>query len=154
MKNTEINPVINSTMNKTRALFPYSPTRLFLALLYLAILALFLPGQTHATEIEAVQTSIIQPTEPAGQVTLPLEEYQRLLQQATTLPLSAPSSYAVGQSVLNVVFHQRDGHVTATVQAQVEVETFDVGESSEGRQVFDRGVVEVEQSLYFYGSCR
>jgi len=26
--------------------------------------------------------------------------------------------------VLNVVFHQRDGHVTATVQAQVEVETF------------------------------
>ena len=71
------------------------------------------------------QSPLISATRTTGQVTLPLEEYQRLLQQATTQPLSAPSSYAVGQSVLNVVFHQRDGHVTATVQAQVEVETFE-----------------------------
>jgi len=88
--------------------------------LCLFIACLFLTGQARATEIAASNT-----IEPAGQVTLPLEEYQRLLQQATTQPLSPPSAYAVGQSVLNVVFHQRDGHVTATVQAQVEIETFE-----------------------------
>jgi len=62
---------------------------------------------------------------PTGQVTLPLIQYQNLVQQATAQGQPAPSSYAVGQSVLNVVFKQHDGHVTATVQAQVQVETFE-----------------------------
>jgi hypothetical protein len=90
------------------------------AVLGLFIACLFLTGRAQATEIAASDT-----VEPAGQVTLPLVEYQRLMQLATTQPLSPPSAYAVGQSVLNVVFHQRDGHVTATVQAQVEIETFE-----------------------------
>jgi hypothetical protein len=81
---------------------------------------LLVSSHASATEIDAVASG-----EAVGQVTLPLDEYQRLLQQATTLPLPAPSSYAVGQSVLKVVFHQRNGRVTATVQAQVEVETFE-----------------------------
>ena len=99
------------------------------ALLYLVLVSVFLANPAHATEITL-------PDQPdpgfknggknvGGQVTLPLDEYQRLLQQATTQPLPAPSGYAVGQSVLNVVFHQRDGHVTATVQADVEIETFE-----------------------------
>jgi len=90
------------------------------AFLVIIIGCLFVISQACATETDAAGTG-----DPAGQVTLPLDEYQRLLQQATTLPLPAPSSYAVGQSVLNIAFHQRDGHVTATVQAQVDVETFE-----------------------------
>ncbi|NNL94244.1 MAG: hypothetical protein HKO64_01345, partial [Xanthomonadales bacterium] len=62
---------------------------------------------------------------PSGQVTLPLTQYQLLVQQATSKGPSAPSSYAVGQSELNVVFRQHTGRVTATVNAQVQVETFD-----------------------------
>jgi hypothetical protein len=89
------------------------------AFLAIFIGCLFVISHAGATETDTTGTG-----DPAGQVTLPLDEYQLLLQQATTLPLPAPSSYAVGQSVLNVVFHQRDGRVTATVQAQVEVETF------------------------------
>lgn len=91
---------------------------------YLQYTAIFsvtlLAGSAQASEV-TLPGSI----NPSGQVTLPLDEYQRLLQQATTLPLSSPSAYAIGQSVLNVVFHQRDGHVTATVQAQVDIETFE-----------------------------
>ena len=88
-------------------------------LLCLAMLTLILAVPAYASE-----TDILLPGDPAGQVTLPLDEYQRLLQLATTLPLPAPSSYAIGESILSVVFQQRDGHVTATVQARVEVETF------------------------------
>lgn len=62
---------------------------------------------------------------PTGQVTLPLNQYQSLLQQATAQGQPAPSSYAVGQSELNIVFKQYNGHVTATVQALVQVETFE-----------------------------
>ena len=78
-----------------------------------------LAAPAHATEAVSPE-----PADPFGQVTLSLDEYQRLLQLATTAPLTPPSAYAIGQSVLNVVFQQRDGHVTAAVQAQVEVETF------------------------------
>ncbi len=85
----------------------------------LAALVLFLAGPAVASEAEPADHS-----EAGGQVTLPLDEYQRLLHEATTLPLSAPSAYAIGQSELQVVFHQREGHVTATVQARLEVETF------------------------------
>lgn len=89
------------------------------AILFLTMAAWLLVGVVHANEV-----SLTGNTDAGGQVTLPLDEYQRLLAQATTLPLSAPSAYAIGQSVLNVIFQQRDGHVTATVHAQVDVETF------------------------------
>jgi len=127
----QINSYINSTRvnsclgSKAEAHHLHHLACLITAFLGLAILSLLLAGPAHATEVDASQPHSIQTPEPAGQVTLPLEEYQRLLQLATIQPLSAHSSYAVGQSVLNVVFHQRDGHVTATVQAQVEIETFD-----------------------------
>ncbi len=91
-----------------------------MAILFLAMLTLLLTGFVHASEVSLTDTS-----DAGGQVTLPLDEYQRLLAQVTTLPLSAPSAYAIGQSVLSVVFQQRDGHVTATVQAQVDIETFE-----------------------------
>ncbi len=124
------NPINKPGNRRAKARNLHHPTTWFTTLLCLAVLSFLLAGHARATEIEdtgvaATQSVIMQPVEPAGQVTLPLEEYQRLLQQATIQPLSAPSSYAIGQTVLNVVFHQRDGHVTATVQAQVEVETFE-----------------------------
>ncbi len=97
----------------------------FAAFLCLVMMSVFLARPAQATEITVPDLVKPNSTNAGGQVTLPLDEYQRLLQQATTLPLPAPSGYAVGQSVLNVVFHQRDGHVTATVQAEVEVETFE-----------------------------
>jgi len=109
---------------ETNAMNFHHSTRQLMVFISLAILCLCLAGQAGATEAIATGEIVPDSVEHSGQVTLPLEEYQRLLQQATTQPLSAPSSYAVGQSMLNVVFHQRDGHVTATVQAQVEVETF------------------------------
>ncbi|MCH8226833.1 MAG: hypothetical protein IIC63_00255 [Proteobacteria bacterium] len=90
------------------------------AFLVIFIACLFVIDQARATE-----TATTRPADHAGQVTLPLDKYQQLLQQVSALPLPAPSAYAVGQSVLSIVFHQRDGHVTATVQAQVEVETFE-----------------------------
>jgi hypothetical protein len=62
---------------------------------------------------------------PNGQVTLPLIQYQNLLQQATAQGQPAPSSYAVGQTQLNVIFNQHDRHMTATVQAELKVETFE-----------------------------
>ena len=88
--------------------------------LVIFIACLFVINNARATE-----TGTTGPSDSAGQVTLPLDKYQQLLQQVSALPLPAPSGYAVGQSVLSIVFHQRDGHVTATVQAQVEVETFE-----------------------------
>jgi hypothetical protein len=91
----------------------------------LLILCLSCINPAQATEIETAGPSANGTSDPTGQVTLPLDKYQQLLLQATTQPLPAPSGYAVGQSVLNVIFHQRDGHVTATVQARVEVETFE-----------------------------
>ena len=100
-------------------------TAKYATFLCLAILAGLLTGNAHATEIVAPGIIDSDSNNISGQVTLPLDEYQQLLQQATTQPLPAPSGYAVGQSVINVVFHQRDGRVTATVQAQVEVETFE-----------------------------
>jgi hypothetical protein len=111
-------------ISQTNTLNLQDSIKQLMTLLGLAILCLCLAGQARATE---ATSGVIAPDigDSTGQVTLPLEEYQRLLQQAATQPLSAPSSYAVGQSVLNVVFHQRDGHVTATVQAQLEVETFE-----------------------------
>ena len=62
---------------------------------------------------------------PNGQVTLTLTQYQNLVQQASSQGLPAPSSYAVGRSVLNIVFKQHNGHMTATVHAEVQVETFE-----------------------------
>lgn len=62
-----------------------------------------------------------------GQVTLPLDQYQVLLQQAVTQPLPAPSDFAVGQAELAIRYLERDGHITATVNAEVAVETFNDG---------------------------
>ena len=62
--------------------------------------------------------------DPTAQVTMPLEDYQRLLQQASSLPLSPPSAYAIGQSDLNINFQQAEGRVSATVRAQLSVETY------------------------------
>ena len=84
------------------------------------IACLFVINNARAIETGAPGTG-----DPAGQVTLPLDKYQQLLHQAAALPLPAPSGYAVGQSVLSIVFYQRDGRVTATVQARVDVETFE-----------------------------
>ena len=92
-------------------------------ILYVFLLALILSGQLLASEMGLLEP--LKPSETGGQVTLPLEEYQRLLQQASIQELSPPSAYAVGQSVLNVIFHQRENHVTATIHARVEVETFE-----------------------------
>jgi hypothetical protein len=89
------------------------------------MLSLVLAARAGATEITVPDTADLNLENAGGQVTLPLEEYQRLLQQATTQALPAPSGYAVGQSILNVIFHQRDSRVTATVTAEVEVETFE-----------------------------
>ena len=60
-----------------------------------------------------------------GQVTLPLTQYQGLLQQAASQDPPAPSSYAVGQSLLNINFNQQGRHMTATVKASLDVETFE-----------------------------
>lgn len=62
---------------------------------------------------------------PPGQVTLPLSQYQLLVQQATSRGPAPPSSYAIGQSELNVQFMQHNGHVTATIDARIQVEAFD-----------------------------
>lgn len=93
--------------------------------LSLTMLFLCLAAKVHADEITAHDPVDTGFGNAAGQVTLPLEEYQRLLLQATTHPLPAPSGYAIGQSQLNVIFHQSDSRVTATVHAEVEVETFE-----------------------------
>ncbi len=69
-------------------------------------------------------SEVLASADPGGQVTLPLNDYQRLILQATTLPLSAPSAYAIGRSELNIQFQQMERHITATVSAQVAVETF------------------------------
>ncbi len=95
----------------------------YLATFYLSLFAWVLSGQLLASENDLSNPG--KPSESSGQVTLSLEEYQRLLREASTQDLSPPSAYAVGQSVLNVVFNQRESHVTATIHAQVEVETFE-----------------------------
>jgi hypothetical protein len=63
-------------------------------------------------------------TDVGGQVQLPLAEYQQLLELANRLPTPAPSSYAVGQTVLDLRFREIDGLTGARVSAVVEVETF------------------------------
>jgi hypothetical protein len=88
-------------------------------LLGVALSAFLLATPAHATEPVSPDLSV-----PSGQVTLPLDEYQRLLQQAGSVTLPPPSSYAIGQSELNIVFQQRDGRMAATVQLTLEVETF------------------------------
>jgi hypothetical protein len=99
----------------------------------MALFALLLSASALASEAVApapapagANTAVPQGVmfDAGGQVTLPLDEYQRLLQLATTQPLPAPSSYAVGQSVLNVLFTQHEQHINATVTAEVQVETF------------------------------
>ncbi len=79
-------------------------------------LAMLLPAMAAAIEIAAA--------EPNGQVTLPLEQYQALLQQAQTRPLPSPSDYALGETALRLDFRQVDGRFTATVTARVQAETF------------------------------
>ncbi len=59
--------------------------------LVIFIACLFVINNARATE-----TSTAGPSDSAGQVTLPLDKYQQLQQQAATLPLPAPSGYAVG----------------------------------------------------------
>ncbi len=59
-----------------------------------------------------------------GQVSLPLSQYQHLIEQANQQIKPVPSNAALGESILNIVFNDRDGRVTATVHAEVSVETF------------------------------
>ena len=59
----------------------------------------------------------------SGQVTLPLDEYQQLIEQSSWDPQPAPSAYAIGQSDLKISFSERDRRVTASVEARVQVET-------------------------------
>jgi hypothetical protein len=94
------------------------------ALLILVALCCLLPR--FIPEASA-QTSEVLPAPSVagdGQVTLSLQDYQRLLKMAVTQPLPPPSSYAIGQSNLNIVFHHRDGQFSATVEARLEVESF------------------------------
>jgi len=99
----------------------FNSNRFFLYLaLWIALNWVLTPSLVQADEAVLITPHPGQ----SGQVTLSLVEYQRLLEQASTQALPSPSSYAVGQSVLNVVFHQQDGHITATIQARLEVETF------------------------------
>lgn len=71
----------------------------------------------------ADQTTTTSASEP-GQVTLPLSQYQHLIELASQQTKPVPSSAALGESILSIVFNDRDGRVTATVQAEVSVETF------------------------------
>jgi hypothetical protein len=106
-------------MNCQTTRSPFTPV-LALALIFGATLA-----ATPARATEDLLPGPVPPaTNAAGQVTLPLDEYQRLLELATTQPLPSPSSYAVGQAVLNVVFTRYEQQVSAVVSAEVQVETF------------------------------
>ncbi len=75
-------------------------------------------GSAHASSLA------VEPMLPGGNVTLPLEEYQRLLREAEQKLKPVPSSYTVGHSVLDVEFHEQDARFAATVVAEIEVETF------------------------------
>ncbi|MEJ8568632.1 hypothetical protein [Elongatibacter sediminis] len=97
---------------------PLLLARLLLTALLLTMLLLAVPAHaTEATVPPAGDTA-------GGQVTLPLDDYQRLLQLAATQPLPSPSSYAVGQAVLDIVFVRRDQRIAATVTADLQIETF------------------------------
>ncbi len=85
---------------------------------FLILLLWLTPLATHADESMNVLP------DASGQVTLPLSQYQQLIEQANQLIKPAPSSAALGESILTIVFNERDGRVTATVRAQVIVETF------------------------------
>ena len=91
-----------------------------LVLLAVALICLAPAGIAAETGPETVISPPV-----TGAVTLPLDEYQQLLNQAATLPLPAPSGYAVGLSNLEMTFRQRDGRVTATIQADIGVSVFE-----------------------------
>ena len=98
------------------------------ALLILALAILFSTKAAYANEVTQTSSQATSNTtflpDAGGQVTLPLDEYQRLLQLATIQPLPSPSSYAVGQSVLSILFTQMEQRISATISAEVQVETF------------------------------
>lgn len=96
--------------------------KLLTALLWLVLAPLAPASEPTIGMVESATPVASDP--PPGQVTLPLEAYQRLLHLASTQPLPSPSSYALGQAGLNIVFTQRDRRVSATVTADLEVETF------------------------------
>ncbi len=99
-------------------------TRYTAQLRHLAQLLILAVALMHGAAAAASETDLVA-DQPPGQVTLTLAQYQRLLQQAATQPLPAPTGYAMGQSELDIRFQQRDGHITATISALVEVETFE-----------------------------
>ncbi len=108
---------MNTTIRTTTA-------RLGLTLFFLLIAGFC--ATANATEAVAIPsgTTAGDPAIAGGQVTLPLDDYQKLLHLAATQSLPAPSDYALGQSLLNITYTQRDGQITATVIAEVEVEAF------------------------------
>ncbi len=88
------------------------------------VFALFLYFCTFA----AAADSVFEPSlEDPGQVTLPLSQYQQLIEQANQPTDPVPSSATLGASILSIEFDERDNRVTATVRARVKVETFTDG---------------------------
>ena len=95
--------------------------KLFQNIQFLVLLVWLMPLIAHADQATPVADTT---ADTPGQVTLPLDQYRHLIEQASQQTKPVPSSAALGESVLNIVFNERDGRVTATVRAQVIVETF------------------------------
>ena len=85
----------------------------------LALLALVL-----ALPALAEQPEELVPDE-TGEVRVPLAAYTAMLNQLTAQPRPAPAAYAIGQAEISVAVSERDGRVTATVDATFQIETFE-----------------------------
>jgi hypothetical protein len=60
-----------------------------------------------------------------GEVRVPLETYQQLIDQANRDPRPAPASYAIGVSTVDVTIVDDDKHTTARVTVSLNIETFE-----------------------------
>ena len=61
----------------------------------------------------------------SGQVSVPLSEYTRMLNQLAQEPRPAPAAYAIGQSSVEVTVRDRDGRKTAAVDVTLQIEIFE-----------------------------
>lgn len=70
-------------------------------------------------------SGIAQAPSSAGEVRVPLDAYQQMLDQLRDQPTHAPAPYAIGKSEVIVEVNDEGERTTATVKIKVTVETFD-----------------------------
>lgn len=119
-------PFIPLASHRLNAPQPWPTPKQALRLLLVVLLVVLLIS-TAAANAQTGAIPAEEITSVNGEVTVPLDAYQALIDQTRAQPAGAPTRYALGQSTVTVEFRSRQSAYDARVSVELKLAVFEAG---------------------------